>query len=224
MTTTRRRLLAGVIVSGFVAVLAACGVSTDSRPREILPDEQPSDVGVAQTGSAQPGTGATVYFLGPESPGEHAPLTAVGREGRADPASRLMALLDGPTATEQDAQGLRTAVPAGTTLRSAALDSQGTLLVDVSAEFLVGAGDILLDAVAQIVFTASEIDGVKRVRLLVDGEPQDWPTSSGNSTREPLTIYDYPDRIPFSQPDYPAVPSPTAAPTSSSGPPSTTRA
>jgi spore germination protein GerM len=222
VSTTRRRLLAGVVACGLVAALAACGVSSDSRPRDILPDEEPSDVGVAQTASAQPGTGATVYFLGPESPGEHAPLTAVGREGRADRASLLMALLDGPTATEQDAQGLRTAIPAGTTLRSASLDSRGTLQVDVSAEFLVGAGDVLLDAVAQIVFTASEIDGVERVRLLVDGEPQDWPTSSGNSTREPLTIYDYPDRIPFSQPDYPAVPSPTAAPTTS-GPPSTTR-
>ena len=131
-------------------------------------------------------------------------------------------MLKGPTPTEQDSEGLRTAIPAGTELRSAQVDGQGTLQVDVSAELLTSSGEVLLDAVAQIVFTGSELDGVERVRLLVDGEAQDWPTSSGDSTREPLSLYDFPDRIPFSQPDYPAIPSPTVATTVAPTPASTT--
>ena len=121
------------------------------------------------------------------------------------------ALLEGPSATEQDQLGVRTAIPAGTVLRSAALDAQGTLTVDLSAEFLSNAGDVLVDAVAQLIFTAAQLPGERRVRLLVEGEPQDWPTGSG-TTREPLSIYDFIDRITAA-----TVP-PGAAPTTTSLP------
>jgi spore germination protein GerM len=199
------------------AVLAligtACGVDSDRTPRDVQPEERPTDANAGTSGGASPGTGSTVYFLGQAGPGENAPLTAVGRDGRADAAGLLTALFDGPTPREQDALGLRTAIPFGTKLLGSQLDSAGTLQIDVSSELLTSAGDVLLDGVAQIVFTGSELEGVQRIRLLVEGEPQDWPTSSGNSTRGPLSIFDFPDRIPFSQPDYPAIPSPTVTST-----------
>jgi spore germination protein GerM len=87
-------------------------------------------------------------------------------------------------------------VPEGTQLHSAVLDGQGTLSVNVTAPLLGAAGAVLADAVAQIVLTASRAGGVRRVRLLVDGEPQDWPTGSGASTRDPLSIYDFRDFLP----------------------------
>jgi spore germination protein GerM len=204
-----RRRATRVVLAGCAALaaFAGCGVDTDGRPRDIQPEERPADAAQADDGQARPGTGSTVYFLGPANPGSVAPLTAAGRAGRANATDLLSALFEGPSATEQDDQGLRTAIPPGTAVRSATVDAQGTLQVDVSAELLLSAGDVLLDAVAQIVFTASSLKGVERIRLLVDGAPQDWPTSSGDSTGEPLTVFDYPDRIPTSQPAYPALPS-----------------
>ncbi len=82
------------------------------------------------------------------------------------------------------------------------------LVVNVSAPILQATGDALIDAVAQIVFTATELNGVSGVRLLVDGEQREWPRGDGSQTAAPLTRFDYPERNPTSQPDYPAVPSP----------------
>ena len=81
-------------------------------------------------------------------------------------------------------------------LLSAEPSPQGTLTVDLSGEFLSNAGDVLLDAVAQVVFTASQLPGVRRVRLLVNGEAQDWPTGAGTTTRDPLSVYDFFERLP----------------------------
>ncbi len=52
------------------------------------------------------------------------------------------------------------------------------------------------------------------MRLLVDGEQREWPRSDGSQTADPLTRFDYPERNPTSQPDYPAVPSPDPLATS----------
>lgn len=215
-----RQRIATVLAAVAVAVGAtACGVSSDSGPRDIGSEERPAEALTPGLGTPRTGTGSTVYFLGAAGPGEHAPLVATSRAGADDPTAVLLALFEGPTLEEQGADGLRTAIPAGTMLRSARLEGAGTLRVDVSTDLLSTGGDVLLDALAQIVFTAVELQGVERVRLLVDGEAQDWPTSSGDSTRDPLTMFDYADRVPFEQPDYPALPSPTtlAAPTTTAG-------
>jgi spore germination protein GerM len=64
----------------------------------------------------------------------------------------------------------------------------------------------LRTAVAQIVATASEIDGIEQVRIQIDGENQVWPVGDGENTGRPLTVYDYPGFIESSQPAYPAIP------------------
>jgi hypothetical protein len=210
-----------VVAAGLVGALAigACGINRDSGPRDIAPEDRPADT-ASDTSMAEPtGEGPTVYLLGPSGPGDRAPLEPRSRDVANQPTSLLTALLEGPTESERSQDGLRTAIPDGTTLRSAGFSGQGTLLVDVSPQFLEVSGDVLLDAVVQIVFTASQIDGVRDVQLLVDGETQDWPTSSGDSTRGPLSVYNFADRLPTSQPDYPAVPSPTQATTTTVPPP-----
>ena len=112
-----------------------------------------------------------------------------------------------PNVLEFDAQ-YRTAIPQGTMLNSAVLRG-GILRVDVSEELLQLSGDTLVNAIAQIVFTASEVEGVRGVLITADGEDQQWPVGNGELQAAPLTIYDYPGLLPSAQPDYPAVPSPT---------------
>ena len=71
---------------------------------------------------------------------------------------------------------------------------------------------------AQIVFTATGIDGVQRVKILVEGQPQGWLRGDGTAqpVGEPLTQYAYPELNPTSQPEYPPAPSPTTSTTPAS--------
>ncbi|MEI7992290.1 MAG: GerMN domain-containing protein [Actinomycetota bacterium] len=188
-----RRLLALALAA---VVVSSCALSTDPEPRDILDGDEPTLVNTTAAVTPQPGAGSTVYFLGPSGTSSQSPLVAVGRQAKTDPSALLRILFEGPTAEEQASLGVRTAIPAGSMLLSAEPSPQGTLTIDLSGEFLANAGDVLLDAVAQVVFTASQLPGVRRVRLLVDGEPQDWPTSSGTTTRDPLSVYDFFDRLP----------------------------
>ena len=59
-----------------------------------------------------------------------------------------------------------------------------------------------------IVFTATEIQGVRAVRLRVDGQDQRWPKGDGETREGALTVYDFPGLVQSAQPPYPAVPSP----------------
>jgi spore germination protein GerM len=86
--------------------------------------------------------------------------------------------------------------------------SGDVLFVDVSPEITELSGDLLVLAVAQVVFTAAEIDGVRAVRLRVNGEDQRWPKGDGETREGALTVYDFPGLVQSAQPAYPSVPSP----------------
>ena len=162
--------------------------------------------GVVNAGAAI-GT-ARVYFLSPEVVGQAALLASVARDVAETPRELLLALLAGPNQREQSNQ-FRTAIPVGTELIDAR--RQGFVLrVDLSDDVLELSGQVLITAIAQIVFTASELDGVRGVTILVAGADQQWPVGSGELRSRPLTVYDYPVLLPSSQPDYPAFPSPTS--------------
>ena len=119
----------------------------------------------------------------------------------------LEELFKGPNRPELEA-GLRTELPEELTLNSPSRRIAGTLTVDLSPEILeLGLSQLRL-AVAQIVFTASELEGVQDVRLRVDGEIRDWPDGRGELESDPLSVYDYPGLVESTQPPFPAVPSP----------------
>ena len=86
-----------------------------------------------------------------------------------------------------------------------------TLNVDVSPEILELQSSALRYAVAQIVFTADELEGVGAVRLRVDGEMRAWPAGRGELQTEPLTVYDFPGFAESAQPPYPAIPTDSTA-------------
>lgn len=187
-------------------VLGACGISTDDAPRNIpAADQRPlgvdtlRNVGVA-TGSAR------VYLLSPDAVGQAQSLVAVARDVEQAPDELLAALFDGPNSDEVSRQ-LRTALPPEIELRSSRLQG-GVLRLDVSEELLQLSGQVLVAAVAQMVFTASELRGVRSVSISVDGAEQQWPSGNGDLQSAPLTVYDYPGFVQSSQPAFPAIPSP----------------
>lgn len=202
-----KRLRAGVLAIACVVGATGCGIAADDGPRDIpAADQVALGLGADSNAGAAIGT-ARVYFLSPEVVGQAALLQSVARDVAETPTALLQALLAGPNQTEQSNQ-FRTALPVGTELLDAR--RQGFVLrVDLSDAVLELSGQVLITAIAQIVFTASEIDGVRGVTILVDGADQQWPVGSGELTSTPLTVYDYPGLVPSSQPDYPAFPSPT---------------
>lgn len=201
-----RRLLA-VAAAVLASTATGCGIASDDGPRDIpAADQVELGLGGESNAGAAIGT-ARVYFLSPEVVGQAALLESVARDVDETPTALLQALLAGPNQTEQ-ANQFRTALPAGTQLLDAR--RQGFVLrVDLSDAVLELSGQVLITAIAQIVFTASEIEGVRGVTIMVDGADQQWPVGSGELTSTPLTVYDYPGLVPSSQPDYPAFPSPT---------------
>jgi len=171
-----RRLLSALVV--LLAITGACGLSEDSDPQAIAPENLPPDLldpdpgtstTLAQNAGNEP---VSVYFI--EADGDDVRLAAVEREvaDHQDPGDLMAALLAQPT-EEEAKDGLATTVPADTTLRALPLlnEETGVLVIDLSSEFLSIEGPELAKAFAQMVWTVTEVDAVDQVLFLVDGEP-----------------------------------------------------
>jgi hypothetical protein len=200
----RWRPIAFVVLAALA--VTSCGISDDVGPRDVPPADRRDLVGGTDLAGGEATGTARIYLLAPTSTGRSSTLQPVARDVQELPATVLAALFSGPNAGELSNQ-FRTALPTDTTLLS--VRSQGTTLrVDVSKELLQLSGDDLVDALAQIVFTASELDQVRSVQILVNGVGQQWPAGNGELQTAPLTVYDFPGRVATSQPAYPAFPTP----------------
>ena len=96
-------------------------------------------------------------------------------------------------------------IPAATTLLSS--DQQGSILyLDLTSDLTALPATVQPQALAQIVYTAAEVDGVEAVQITIAGETRPLPTGNGQSTTSMLKIYDYPGFVQSVQPAYPALP------------------
>jgi spore germination protein GerM len=197
-----RQVVASTLIA--LAVLAGCSIQPEASPND-LPDEVANVFGEPATGDEAAGTNR-IYLLAPPDVDAPQRLRSVQRDVAPAAESVLESLFAGPNADERDAQ-LDTAIPADVELLDARPVGQ-VLTVDLNDVFDDLTPDGLRLAVAQIVSTATDIDGVQSVQLRVEGEPRVWPLGSGELTDRPLTQYDYPGLVESSQPDFPAIPSP----------------
>jgi spore germination protein GerM len=84
-----------------------------------------------------------------------------------------------PTPAEQ-AQGLLTSIPADTVLIDTKLDdASGELTIDLSRSLFDIQGQELRNAFAQLVWTATDVPGVRSVRFLVAGNEYRVPDENG---------------------------------------------
>ncbi|HWC15018.1 MAG TPA: Gmad2 immunoglobulin-like domain-containing protein [Actinomycetota bacterium] len=104
-------------------------------------------------------------------------------------------LLDGPTAPDREV-GATTAIPRGTDLLRVQREN-GVLLVDLSSRFESGGGSLSMQLrVAQVVYTATQFEGVERVRILIEGEEVEAIGGEGVIVSEPLSRRDFKDFAP----------------------------
>lgn len=202
MTAARPRWyrLAAAVVA--VAALAACGVQPDAAPRDLPADER--TIAVDSGASGSDAAGANRIFL--VAPGEERLLRSVPRQATTR-AELIEILLAGPNDDELAAQ-YSSFIPPTTELIWARTQGQ-VLTINVSGGITELSGQNLAQAVAQIVYTASELDGVEAVQLRVDDEELAWPKANGETTADPLRVYDYPNFVLTAQPDFPTVPAQT---------------
>jgi spore germination protein GerM len=190
-----RRCIAALAL---VAALAAgCGVSANDEPHEIAASDLPPDLMASTTtptvASSVSPTNApvTVYYLVLQD--GITKLRGVTRDvaDASRARDRLAALLAPPSAEEQ-AAGLLTSIPADTVLLDSELvEADDELVVDLSRSLFDVQGEELRNAFAQLVWTVTELEGVRRVRFLVDGEEFRAPDAAGIEQPGAVTRLDY---------------------------------
>lgn len=171
------------------AVAAGCGIPQDDGPqliaKESLPVLEPSTT--RPSAETRP---AFIFFVRTRT-GETSQdvldrvsvRVPASSDVAAFPRSVLEVLVKGPSAEQTD-QNLTTDIPPSATIREARIDSNdpSTLVVNIENLGRVE-GDKQTVAAAQIVFTATELPGILKVRFLVDGQEAAINTERGNAEK-----------------------------------------
>ena len=152
------------------------------------PEMVPADVdGAPEAPGPTPGdlAAVTMYLVSDET------LVRVTRDlpDSADLETVLQSLLGGVTEPEERSN-LRSSIPAGTEIIGIERE-QNIARIDLSSEFAAVGGEEEILAVAQIVLTATSLDGIDFVALELGGVPTDAPVANGALSIEPVEAADY---------------------------------
>jgi spore germination protein GerM len=162
------------LAAGLLCLLTGCGVPADPNPRSIPDEEVPFGLlGTTTTATTRPApTSRAVVFLV-----EGDRLVAVRRQvpAPATPDAALGAVAAGPTPPEA-AAGLRTALVTGVGLARVAA---GTATVRLDRDFVAADPSEQILALAQLVYTITELPGIRGVQFAFDGQPAEVPTAQG---------------------------------------------
>lgn len=179
-----------VVALALVALLAACGLPKDGSPRAISPDKVPYGLlGPSSTapGNEPGGETFTLYFLLGDR------LQSASRRlvsPRIDDV--LTALIAGPA--KGDPSTLKSAIPTETHVVRTELNDR-VLTIVLSKEILGPQGPVQESAFAQLVYTATDLDGVSEVQFRVVGadgnETAATPQTDSGAKDGPLTRADY---------------------------------
>jgi spore germination protein GerM len=188
----RRPLLTGLVLAALVGS-AACGVPVDRAPRPIAHSAVPFALlspAAPTTTTPRAQTNAVVFFI------RGGRLIAVPRSITA-PVSveRLLnALLLGATAAE-GGSGVETATGGQIEIRAISVRS-GIAEINLSSTFASLEGSSQVEAVAQLVYTATAAPGVSAARFFVEGDAVAVPRGDGTLTSAPLHRSDFPNLSP----------------------------
>ena len=177
----RQKLALAAFALAAAALVAACGISLDSEPRLLEETEIPPELLAPTTSTSGSSTEMSrtflVYFV--EGDGELVPR---GRD-LSLPATvdkLLNALFVGPSDSETEL-GLTSALPAGTQILGTALSAPSVLELNLAEGTLEQIeGEFQRLAIAQIVFTVTELDIVDSLRVRIEGAPRTLPTDEGD--------------------------------------------
>ena len=203
-----------IIAIGALLFAAGCGVPRDAKDRPLAPNE------IAYTPQAEPTTTTTIVTttttttppattVDPQQTSTTVtpttvfiafPLDVYWIDGsmvrpirrnnvKATLESAIDALRAGPLFPDT-AVGLRSAIPSSDMIDSATVES-GTATIDLAPSFLTLPGTEQILAIAQIVYTVTNLPGTGLVEFSLGGRPLSVPTSNGQPSRGALSRDDY---------------------------------
>jgi Sporulation and spore germination len=171
-------LALGAVLAG----AASCGVPVDSHPTALARHGIPFNLLAPNVSTTTATTAPSpievpvqIFLIGPT--GHLVPVARDVPVSAPDLATLLRALLAGPTDAES-AAGLQSALTTQTTVIGASI-SGGTATVNLGGAFGQLVGPPQIQAVAQVVFTASGLPGVTGVTFELVGAAVDVPVASG---------------------------------------------
>lgn len=200
----------GVLFSVLLAVpvaLAGCAIQPDGSPREIPEEDQAAFRADQATGGAAEGS-SLIFLVAPQEPGQPPRLRSAMRGVDSELTPVLRALFDGPN-TEEIGDDLSSAIPTDVELIDDPRQSGRKWIVDVNDGLDQLDAVDLRTALAQVVATATAVDGVDELEIRVNGVKRQWPRGDGALTDQPLTPYDFPGAVESTQPPYPSLSSST---------------
>jgi len=201
--TINPRRAAGALAMIGLVILAACGIPADSEPRAISSDAVPVELQSTTTVGAPPttalGVERIVYLVVTDSDGDRRLIQRpVVFSGRPEVEVMLRDLL--AQRSDFGDTTISNAIPSDLEIISFEQDDDGqsprgniTLNGPIDVE-----GQTLQLAVAQLVFTATELGTVDRVRFIYDGAPLSVPDQDGRirQTVDRSSYADYRPRLP----------------------------
>lgn len=239
---TRRRFVpsrsTGLLAIAIAAMLGvtSCGVPNDSRDRPLAPNEiaftpQPEPTTTTTTTTTTPPvttveppettTTVTPTTVTPTTVFIAFPLDVYWIDGLTIRPIRRMdveatldtaieALRAGPLFSDTEA-GLRSAILSSDMIDSATVQS-GTATINLASSFLTLPGTEQTLAIAQIVYTVTNLPGTGLVEFRLGDRPLSVPTSDGQPSRGALSRDDYVDLLASEEPPF-VSPVVTTAPT-----------
>lgn len=190
MTAQVLRATGYLSVTAIAVVSAACGITAQQSARIVPSRDVPFALMQTTTTSkppaSPPGQALLQVFLVSST---H--LTAVDRlePSPVDISTALAQLLAGPSSTESF-EGVGTDIPAGTTIRSLGTTG-GVATLDLSDTFASVAGQSQILAIAQVVYTVTELPGITQVEFELGGAATEVPSADGTLLDRPVDRADY---------------------------------
>lgn len=203
--TRHRRRAAAVVLAATALVVAGCGsIPSDDGPDLVASDAVPAELSEVTTTTTTTPTGDRelealyVVYVTPDDE-ERLPACFVfvdRSETMQERATRLLqTLIELVPAENTDCRSAFTnAIPPGVELLGVSLQDDGVLVVDLSNLGEGSVGDGQRRAIAQIVFTATNLPGVSAVRFQKDGEDTAVAVGGGRSVKpgEAVSRADFP--------------------------------
>jgi spore germination protein GerM len=199
------------LVVGLALWVAGCGVPTGGDPQAIPSSEvpyglaDPSPSPTAPSAEVPVETPSQIFLLGAGEVLVGVPREVAGTSVRERLADLLAQLQAGPTAAEREEQ-LSTLLTPEVRLTVTDLADR-TATIDLSVPAGAPSGAAGRRAVAQLVLTATSLEGVDAVALTIGGDPVEAPLPTGELTSAPLTAADY--AVFLTAPEAPAVAPPS---------------
>ncbi len=187
----RRLVVSALLIS---LIVGACSLPTDESAQVINPDELPdglrSDL-TATTTTIEPPSAIPIGIFLIDLADERKIVVEVTREVETTASlfDRLSFLFGDEVRTEADRE-LGYSNPVGEfTLTSVERNDNDVAIIDIIAVDENGAevavsGDVLRDAAAQLVYTATGFSAIRAVRILINGERVVLPTTTDEGDTE----------------------------------------